>query len=788
MLRVDYPVIPFPRENDLTIMYIATSLGYRGERLRSINRCRLFCNAIFLSDLAAANGKRLDPRYISNAATHALSSSYNFPREQPSDDDWAEWRAFWQSYCLSDGTLPRSLGKWIHLSHRRWEWFYDEASDLLQQRSPDDTIWCFRRCLDAESLGSVTRSQDCYARVGCLQSGHGIKGLPATVEISADGLVTIRSTGPPLLLAEPVGEESFWTFLKAWGGEWMWDDRHMPDGFDAVVDAIFSGTAIYVTDGSYNRPLREDLDGAGWLIYCTSRKRIIFTSSFCESSKYAGSYRGELLGLLAIHVFLLAITEFYDLRNSSLGTIACDNLGGLNKSKERRRKVPSNHKHADILRSLRRVHARLRGRLIYRHVYGHQDRRKTWNQMSLLERLNCKCDSLAKKAIHLGIQNPPLAIPSRQRLPLESAAVYYKDRKLSGECGSEIRFQAGRVAARRFYIGELGWYSATFDSVDWEARDKSISSKPDMFRIWLFKQSSSFCASGKNMGRWFGSAVTCCPNCLQPDEDAAHLLHCPDPGRFALLRDELRGLEDWMQKSYTHPSLAHAVSHYVFHRGAVKFQDIPGLPFELRRLAEEQDLIGWENFMEGKISWRFREIQLDYLLGTPSMMTAFDWTAKFISSLLHITHGQWIYRNISRHHHIYGLLKSTERRELLREIDKFMRVDPEEVPEESRFLLEIDFQQFRHERTEKQSYWVHAIRAAVKAGRRVARYKHRRTSHVSSTSSPSNGAPAPPHRYGAMDMQEIQGVAVKELTESRKRQGVEAGSVADRSNKRRKPD
>jgi hypothetical protein len=159
-----------------------------------------------------------------------------------------------------------------------------------------------------------------------------------------------------------------------------------------------------------------------------------------------------------------------------------------------------------------------------------------------------------------------------------------------------------------------------------------------------------------------------------------------------------------MVKSHTKPSLAHAVAQHVFHRGAVKFRDIPGLPLELSKLAEEQDLIGWDFFMEGKLSSRFRDIQLDYLLETPSMMTAFDWTSHFISHLLHITHGQWIYRNISRHHHIYGLLKSTERRELLQEIDRFMRVDPEEVPEESRFLLEIDFRQFRHERTEKQSY------------------------------------------------------------------------------------
>jgi hypothetical protein len=98
--------------------------------------------------------------------------------------------------------------------------------------------------------------------------------------------------------------------------------------------------------------------------------------------------------------------------------------------------------------------------------------------------------------------------------------------------------------------------------------------KPDMFGIWLFASSlrrSSFCASRKNMGRWFGSEVTCCPNCLQPDEDAAYLLQ--------------------MNRSHTHPLWAHAVACYIFDRRAVKFQDIPGLPLELRKLAEEQDLI-----------------------------------------------------------------------------------------------------------------------------------------------------------------------------------------------------
>jgi hypothetical protein len=56
--------------------------------------------------------------------------------------------------------------------------------------------------------------------------------------------------------------------------------------------------------------------------------------------------------------------------------------------------------------------------------------------------------------------------------------------------------------------------------VDWAARDRALSDKPDMFKMWLFKQSLSFCATGKNMKRWFGSEHTSCLNCDMPDEDS----------------------------------------------------------------------------------------------------------------------------------------------------------------------------------------------------------------------------------------------------------------------------
>ena len=98
-----------------------------------------------------------------------------------------------------------------------------------------------------------------------------------------------------------------------------------------------------------------------------------------------------------------------------------------------------------------------------------------------------------------------------------------------------------------------GGRGAAFDQVDWEARDLALKGKPDMFKTWLAKQTSTFCATGVNMVRWFDSEVSECPNCGAPDERASHLLHCPDPGRFSLFRDCLQELGAWLRKPHTDP-------------------------------------------------------------------------------------------------------------------------------------------------------------------------------------------------------------------------------------------
>ena len=85
--------------------------------------------------------------------------------------------------------------------------------------------------------------------------------------------------------------------------------------------------------------------------------------------------------------------------------------------------------------------------------------------------------------------------------------------------------------------------------------------------------------------------------------------------------------------------------------------------------------------------------------------------------ILHITHTQWIYRNASLHDITTGHLARKRRSELLQEIDQLSHMEPDEVPEGSRYLLEVDFTSLANSSLERQSYWVLAIEAAAKAGK-----------------------------------------------------------------------
>ena len=109
-----------------------------------------------------------------------------------------------------------------------------------------------------------------------------------------------------------------------------------------------------------------------------------------------------------------------------------------------------------------------------------------------------------------------------------------------------------------------------------------------------------------------------------------------------------------------------------------------------------------------------------------------------------------------------------------------MQLPPEDIPEESRFLLEIDFSKLQNDSTAKQSYWVHAIKAAVTAGRRRVFVARRRWPLASQPTFVQR----PPVDFGSTDVRPVSTTQPVAPAARPKR----SGSYTDPSNKRRKPD
>lgn len=528
--------------------------------------------------------------------------------------------------------------------------------------------------------------------------------------VGLEGLSSAQasSTIPP--------QDSIWEILQSWGGEWMWTNLHFEDDEDTdlswLATAMANGTTIWVTDGSYNKQLCSNLSGAGWIVYDKLTKRK-FACSFSEWSVNAGSYRAELLGLCSLHLFMLAVQQAFNMQTSWEAEVSCDNEKALLKASGNPRRIQTGAKCPDLLRSLRNSKRDLHHHLRYTHVQAHMDDLLGWDQLSIHQQLNVYCDMLAKSAISRAMQLMADGSTTHQApLPREFVCLFIGDNKITSDPAGDLRHFIGRQIAREFYTTDLRWSSDRFEQVYWEGLKNCSSSKSDKFRLWLTKQHSNFCATRKQLARQTRTSDDRCPSCIIHKEDAAHLCICPNQDRTLLLRDDTDKLALWLAEDHTHPELAYWIPKYILCRGRVRFADLGRMSPSMMQLAISQDIIGWREFMEGRISTHFHKIQEMHLTRVSSHMTAPQWASALISKILHITQSQWIFRNFMLHNKSHGYLRMSRQLDILMEIEQLMEVSQDEVPEDRQFLLEFDIHELSSWDFDTQEYWVHSLKAA----------------------------------------------------------------------------
>ena len=268
-----------------------------------------------------------------------------------------------------------------------------------------------------------------------------VKPNDVSINVSDIGLSSPHVTAP---------NKNFWDYFTSQESSWMWDFvEGKSQDMSWIMRALDNKTAIMVTDGSYNRSLAPSISGAGWVLVCTDCKKMV-RGCFFEDSPKASSYRGELLGLIAIHHLAAFAVKYYK-SDKATGSMHCDNKGALHQVSVRRRRVRNNVKHADLLRNLRHIKAKVNFEVSYNYVKAHQDDVYAVEDLPFVQQLNVMCDLLAKQAVQASIEGTTPRLPHHQLLLQEQAVLIINGRKQTTDTSSDLRFYLGKWEAKRFF-------------------------------------------------------------------------------------------------------------------------------------------------------------------------------------------------------------------------------------------------------------------------------------------------------------------------------------------------
>jgi hypothetical protein len=205
-----------------------------------------------------------------------------------------------------------------------------------------------------------------------------------------------------------------------------------------IHDSIADSLLVAVTDGSYIREIYPNLCSTAFIMECSKGQgRIV--GSFLEALLVANAYRGELLGLMAIHLILLSVNK---LHSDLLGSveIVSDCLGALKRMTYLPPyRIPSRCRHSNILKTILVHCQKLSFTTYYLHIKAHQDNNKTFVQLIRKAQLNCIYDHVAKQRIAInGAAGPALS----RMFPLEPIGLFVNGEKMMSKTGSHIQFWA----------------------------------------------------------------------------------------------------------------------------------------------------------------------------------------------------------------------------------------------------------------------------------------------------------------------------------------------------------
>lgn len=291
--------------------------------------------------------------------------------------------------------------------------------------------------------------------------------------------------------------------------------------FSIILTAIVQGKVFLATDGSYMESLNSRWCSGSWLLVHVDGYILLSSVAFLYYNK-ANAYVGGLIGILGSLItlrFLLSQslhTEYLPLH------IHSDCKGALNWLLFTRRRIKNKMDHCVIIRGIDSELSAISIQISAVHVNAYLDDSKSWKDLSLVERANCFCDSLAKRFLRNAIETKAIPYPLtllNWNLTRYGAIIY-------GNNDNYIRCNLTQSSLIPF-LHIKGLPSDMFHKISWDLLANSLKGFPECFQLWHSKHISNFSAIGKKMvyrKEWI--SARCRYSLLVNETDTFHIFQC----------------------------------------------------------------------------------------------------------------------------------------------------------------------------------------------------------------------------------------------------------------------
>ena len=644
--------------HDRNIMEVAINDAYyQGRynyRLISINRCRLFLQCFFISDLMDENTGCVPKGYLDGTKSRS-AAGYRFPQmRKPTKLEWSEWKEFIIRNFLAGAyhVTPRPLPNRIPME-------INQNDEILQMQKIDRKLTLHEIITNLpdewrQMLGNIKLPSDDGRHISCCLVDGNVIG-------ASDGSLIKHNDCS-------VGGHSY-----------------SLQGYDSDEMCIVGNA---VTPQSTNMSsLTTELYG---LIATTLIVYII-------ENKYCKDYNGMVKTTLTAD-------------NEQAITMGNKWNFPINISETQQHEY-------DLWSLLWKLQNACSTKIHYEWIRGHQDVNKAGEKVfgphTRPVQLNIKMDKLAKEAMILAKETTVI----RPTYSTTVMGCYTKTNMLIGDLHEYIQYVTTATPLIAYLMKKNNWTFEQLQTIQWNDIETALKSYKPYYKVKIAQLMHDWQYVGERQ-HLMGDNTNQCPSKCGEVETKLHYLKCKDVEMTKNRAAHLKTLQQRLRVINTYPGIVSTISKLLTSDYDENWWDdydiTDSLTNYLKMTVKKQCELGQHSVPKGYLISEWSQLQLMWEEATNSTASKYCWGKEIICSLHTYVYDVWKSRNDIVHGKTEKSLKQIKRANLQSKVEHLYKKGRANLnlKEKSYFKLPIEQRQKRG--IESLSLWVQIVECMFK--------------------------------------------------------------------------